>query len=311
MVIFKQSQELVIIFGLLLMSTMYAQLVEQKSLVDVLVFSYDRPMQLDAYLRSLQVYTSGNYAVYVLYRASTDDFERAYQEVKKDYTHVLFVRQTLDQSGKEDKKEDKNDFKNLTLRLSFEISQAPYIMYAVDDIISTDFFHLDDCIQALEKERAYAFYLRMGKNITQSHASGHNTDHPLPPLEITPQGFLSWQFSTGILEWAYPNTLDMAIYRKADIEQLVRRLHFTSPNTFEGLWASTADHSKKALSYQKSKIVNIPDNKVQEDGQTPHMNAHTARQLLDMFNQGLRIDIAPLHKIENKAPHMEYVLAFK
>lgn len=351
MVIFKRLQELVIIFGLLLVSTMYGhvgtqlgtQLVDQRTLVDILVFSYDRPMQLDAYLKSLQIYMSGNYAVHVLYRASNDDFERAYQKVKRDYARVLFIRQTVDEalvrrqgglsspstglrincategvggSAKKSKMSkasttEQNDFKDWTLKLSFEISRAPYIMYAVDDIIVTDFFHLADCIESMEKEQAYAFYLRMGKNITQCHSAGHNTDHALPPFQITKDGFLSWQFSTGILEWAYPNTLDMAIYRKSDIEQVVRKVRFTSPNTFEAYWDHTADRSKKGLSYQQSKVVNIPVNRVQEAWGTPHMNSYGTEKLLDMFNKGLRIDIAPLHRIENKAPHMEYALTFK
>ena len=70
MLVFKQLRELVIIFGLLFVSTMYAQsldtqIIDQRPLVDVLVFSFDRPMQLDAYLKSLQTYASGSYAVHV------------------------------------------------------------------------------------------------------------------------------------------------------------------------------------------------------------------------------------------------------
>ena len=320
--IFKRLQELVIIFGLLLVSTIYAQSeaaqpIDQGPLVDVLVFSFDRPMQLDAYLKSLQIYASGNYAVYVLYRASNDDFERAYQKVKHEYTRVLFIRQHIDETSAQKSKTSKasttgqNDFKDWTLKLSFQISRAPYIMYAVDDIIVTDFFHLADCVEVMEKEQAYAFYVRMGKNITQCHSAGHNTDHELPPLQITKNGFLSWQFSSGILEWAYPNTLDMAIYRKADIEPVVRKLRFKSPNTFEGAWDQAADRSKKGLSYQQSKSVNIPVNRVQKDWGTPHMNLYSTQELLDMYNKGLRIDIAPLHRIDNKAPHMEYTLTFK
>jgi len=344
MLILKRLQKLVIILGLLLASMIYAQPEEQKPLVDIVVFSFDRPMQLEAYLRSLHLYARGTYAVYVLYRASNDNFEQAYQKLKQDYAHVLFVRQTVDekngrtlrdagllpttqgfdgQAGRlvrhsyEERRRSasksnkiKNDFKDLTLKLSFQISRASYIMYAVDDIIVTDFFTINDCIEALEYENAYAVYLRLGKNITQCHAAGHNTDHPLPPFEITKNGFSSWQFSTGILEWKYPNTLDMAIYRKSNIESVIRKLRFKSPNTFEIMWSRVADYGKKGLAYQQSKIVNIPVNKVQRDGNTPHMNLYSTQQLLDMFSQGLRIDIAPLYKINNKAPHMEFVLTF-
>jgi len=335
--IFKYIQVLCAIFCLFFVSTIYGQSkntqnLKQDVLVDIIVFSYDRPMQLDAYLKSLQTYASGNYAVYVLYRASNDDFEWAYQTVKQEYTQALFIRQTVDEQASQERdnktkknknnhklsktshkntQEDFNDFKDWTLKLSFQVSRAPYIMYAVDDIIVTDFFHLPDCIEAMEQEQAYGFYLRMGKNITQCYTKGHNTDHALPTLQVTKKGFISWQFNTGILEWAYPHTLDMAIYRKSDIEESVKSVRFKSPNTLEAFWDHTADRSKKGLAYCQSKVVNIPVNMVQEDGHTPHMKSYSKYELLDLFNNNMRIDIAPLHRIENKAPHMDYMLTFK
>jgi hypothetical protein len=55
--------------------------------------------------------------------------------------------------------------------------------------------------------------------------------------------------------------------------------------------------------------VNIPMNIVGRTG-NPHMNYLNAEELLLKFNQGLKIDIEPLYKVENHSPHIDYIPEF-
>ncbi len=265
--------------------------------VDLVIFSYDRPMQLYAYLESIKKYITGSVNPYVLYRASNDAFDGAYLVVKKSFSQVKFFKQIVNKQN--------NNFKELVLDISFKKSKSPYIMYGVDDIIMTDYVDLKDCVKVLEESKAYAFYLRLGKNITQCYTQQHNTDHALPTFKSINHNFLLWQFSQGVFEWAYPHSLDMTIYRKLDINETIKTLRFTNPNQFEGYWGQKVDVSKFGICYQKSKLVNLPINIVQNNQDGAQMGIFDKHEMLTMFDCGLRIDIQPLHDIKNKAPHME------
>lgn len=67
---------------------------------------------------------------------------------------------------------------------------------------------------------------------------------------------------------------------------------------------------KSGLCYTTTKIVNIPLNIVQTEWVTPHMKAYDANTLLKMFNNGLKIAIDDLHKIDNKSAHLDFTVRF-
>lgn len=57
---------------------------------DLIIFSYDRPMQLYALLESVEQYVTGAENICVVYRASDERFEQSYQSVKEDFDKVVF-----------------------------------------------------------------------------------------------------------------------------------------------------------------------------------------------------------------------------
>jgi hypothetical protein len=210
----------------------------------------------------------------------------------------------------------RDDFKPLTIQASFG-TPAPYLMYAVDDIIVKDKVNLDEMVAALQKTNAYGFYLRLGKSVTYCYMRNQYTGVP-STLELVEKDIYRWRFDRAYAQetpgdWTYPNTTDMTLYAKKDIEPIMQKITFNSPNTFEGLWASYAYQVKHryALCYETTKMINIPVNLVQNDYATNRtMNAYSTQQLLDIFNQGKKIDIAPFYRIQNNSPHMEYPLTF-
>ncbi len=64
---------------------------------------------------------------------------------------------------------------------------------------------------------------------------------------------------------------------------------------------------KKGLFYAHAKIVNLPLNRVQSECANISMKEFSAQMLLDIFNQGLKIALEPLYKIDNKSAHMPYM----
>ena len=264
---------------------------------ELIAFSYNRPLQLYALLESVEIYVAGLSATHIIYRADNQDFESGYEQVKKDFPSVNFIRQSIT--------DPRSDFKQHTLSLVYN-SKAEYILFAVDDIMVKDYVDLSSCAYFLEKYDAYAFYLRLGERLDYCYAA--NKYQGVPPLTNYSDHVRSWNFADGLYDWNYPQTVDMTLYRKADLKAMLTHLNFNTPNIFEGQWAAHRPALKKqGLCFETAKIVNLPLNSVQPDWENRNMRFATAEEFLLIFNQGLKIDIQPLFRIDNRSAHMEYL----
>ncbi len=263
---------------------------------DMVIFSYDRPLQLYALLESTYKYITGLGDIKVIYRTSDDRYASAYQKVSDAFCKVAFIKQGNKPS---------QNFKPLKLKAVFG-SPNTYIVFAVDDIVVKDYVDLSDCIGVLANTGAYGFYLRMGKNLNWCYPLSRSQQ--VPPTTRISKDIYSWQFTNGEHDWHYPNTVDMTLYRKKDIEQDLNSMNFRSPNIFEGQWSCRAGRVKNriGLCFEKSKIVNLPLNRVQKDWHNRHMNFVSCEALLDLFENDLKMDIAPLYQIDNVGAHMDY-----
>lgn len=133
---------------------------------DIIIFSYNRPMQLYAFLESLYMHTTSIGSVIVICRASDELFMSAYKKVKKNFNTVKFVMQ--------------NSVKQFKWFVMQELlnSKSNYIMFAVDDIIVTNKVDFSECIEIFEQEQCYAFFLRLGLNLTSNYQALRNTYIP-------------------------------------------------------------------------------------------------------------------------------------
>jgi len=57
-------------------------------------------------------------------------------------------------------------------------------------------------------------------------------------------------------------------------------------------------------------MVNLPLNRVQNDFHNAHMDFMSSQEMLNIFNDGKKIDTRPLHQINNLDAHMEYEPTF-
>lgn len=270
---------------------------------DLVIFSFDRPLQLYALLESVENHLCNIGTVEVIYRYSSDQFKQGYAEVQKKFGQARFVAQSSVLPYQ--------DFKRLTME-AIDRGTSKYILFAVDDIIVTDSVDLSSCIDAIEKHNAYGFYLRLGKNITYSYINEQILKQP--KLEHIEHGVYAWRFADGVHEWGWPNSLDMVIYRKKEVISMFEQLSVEqskTPNLLEGFWDYRFKFPKKTgLCFEKSKIVNVPVNLVQEIWQTRHMNSYSTKELLELFKQGKKIDISKLVAYSNKSVHEEIPFTF-
>lgn len=273
----------------------------EASCVDTIIFSYHRPMQLYALLESLDAHVLNNCGTtYVIYRADTKEYNDAYELVDTDFPAVVFLQQGENPA---------QDFKEITVSV-LDGSSANYVMFVVDDMILLDTIDLSECVAALEATNAYGFYVRLGKNLTDCYLL--KCDQPLPAFQAVGASMIAWSFDQARYDWNYPNTLDMTLYRKKDIESAFSTLSYPAPNILELYWHQQGITSGHAvgLCYTKSRAVNIPSNQVQTAWYLPHMQEQSAQDLLRLFLEGKKIALDDLYKIVPVSVHMDYRFRF-
>ncbi len=276
---------------------------EIRDAVDLIVFSYNRPLQLYAFLESAQKHMIGNYQIKVVYRANGEPYDQGYQEVKVAFPTAEFIQQSSTPY---------EDFAPIINKLAFdqEVSQNAFVLFAVDDIIIKDCIDLPMAVKSLKDTKAYGFYFRLGTHVDYSYVQ--NFKQGVPQLIEMGNGIYAWQFSGGKGDWAYPNNVDMTLYKKADIKRDLESINFRDPNTLEGHWAMKQDLRKVGLCLESSRIVNLPCNRVEESGYNNRLVSSplTTAELLELFQKGYKIDIEDLKGFKNSSAHCEHPLKF-
>jgi hypothetical protein len=265
---------------------------------DLVIFSYNRPLQLYALLESVQRFATNLGKIFVIYRVSEKDYEKSYGIVKSTFPQVTYIRQNHMLAYKE--------FKPMVLKMVFDeaISRSKYITFAVDDLIIKDKIDFKKSIELLEKYQGYAFFFRLGKNINYCYMTDEDTGIPDPLLKLESDVY-AWQFNKGKGDWNYPNTVDLTLYRKKDLKDLFNSIYFTFPNDFESEWAKKADSNTIGLCYEKSKMVNLPMNIV-SNYNTQASNLYSVETLHEFFKNGKKIDLNSICQLKNSSCHVDF-----
>jgi hypothetical protein len=245
---------------------------------DLVIFSYDRPLQLYALLESIDQFVVNLDRISIIYRVSSPEYDKGYERVKEKFKTTQFFKQGDNPS---------QDFKPLVLKATFD-SPNPYVMYAVDDMVVRDKIDLFEGIDQMEKTGAFGVYYRLGTHINQA----------IPPSIKLKENIYAWQFSAGEGDWGYPNTIDMTLYRKSDIKDLFTNLQYTHPNSLESKWALKRKTSGVGIYYESSKVLNYP------------ATSHSVSELLEKFLGGFKLDIKPLQGYRNDSAHIEMPVSF-
>lgn len=266
---------------------------------DVIAFSYDRPLQLYAFLESACKHLLHVNQIHVLYLASSDRMEEGYKQVKQAYPNVSFIQQNYQKRRK--------DFKPKLMSI-LSSTKASYVAFAVDDIIVKNPVDLKSCIESMQTTGAYGFYLKMGSHINYSYLLDKQMD--LPHMISVGKDQFAWQFCSGSIDWNYPNTLDMTLYSKNQLIEDFNSLSFNNPNELEANWNEIADLQKTGLFFANSNVINIPLNLVRENDWDTKNMAVDVEELLQIFMEGKKIDISDVEGFQNNTVHMEFDFDF-
>jgi glycosyltransferase involved in cell wall biosynthesis len=262
----------------------------------VIFFSKDRPLQLDAALRSWAGHCrdAGGATWRVLYKASNSRMISLYRQLMREHPGVDFFRE--------------EDFRRDLLEL---VAQQDYIGFVVDDSIFVRDFSLADINSALGRHAdALGFSLRLGRNTTYCYTLDRGQNPPA--LEAAAKPALKFRWPGAECDFDYPLEVSSSVYRGAQILPLLHEIEFRNPNTLE-----EALHQNKArfqeshpclLCQETSAAFAAPVNRVQQEVQTNRAGSDpglSADALAAAFAQGRRIDTAALDGFTPRGCHEE------
>jgi len=259
--------------------------------INAIVFSKDRAMQLHALLSSFFDTKIGECRIVVIYAASTETHRNAYDEVAAIFhNRVKFVEQGM--------------FTSLKSCLVHTVSDLPNgkIFFLVDDIVFTEV--VDYRFLASVNLSDTIFSLRMGEHLDYSYVVA--SKQPLPVALKVQENYLTWNWREGSLDWGYPLSVDGHIFTTAEVLLWAKHLNYSSPSSFEGSLQRLRPVyiCKRGMSFRKSRLVNIPANRVQSEVANFHGEVHQD-DLLMQWNAGLAIDQSKFIGWSNCSVHQE------
>ena len=247
---------------------------------DVIAFSEDRPLQLYAFLESLEHYVRGVKDLFVLYKASDEAFENGYAIVKEEYPYVTFLRYS-----------NHKELKSKLMKHAFK--EKGHLVFASDDLVIKDEIHFEKGIDVLERSQVGALFYGNGRHIDLSQEDGHYLG--VPHLIPVGNDFFIWQFSNGKGMWGASHSASFAMYRKDKIKSEIKEMSFGSVQELIENWSKKSNIHQFGLCHSEAKVACFPFDFRNSD--------FPNEMMLSVFMKGKKVDLKPLYEISNRSTH--------
>lgn len=255
-------------------------------MINIIIFSLNRAAQLELLLRSMKKHFKefNNSKISILYKVSNEDFRKGYNLIPK-YENITLI-------------EERNFKGDLINILNPSIS---YTMFLMDDnVFKEDFSLEDDEVKYFKSnDNIISLSLRLHPNLTYCYPARINMNKP---KLLFNKNIINWRTETG--DYGYPMSLDGNLWRTNQILNLVHNLNYNNPNSLESQMAFRPLNIPFIMFYNKSKIINIPINKVQNFNNNVHGNI-SADYLNKLFLNNQKISMEGISNIDNISCHQE------
>tara|TARA_R110000824_G_scaffold46485_2_gene133512 strand:+ start:3144 stop:3983 length:840 start_codon:yes stop_codon:yes gene_type:complete len=271
-------------------------------LITSIIFSKNRPLQLDLCLKSIKKnFTQSTKNIVIC--NNDEEFDDAYHTLKNEHSDVMFWNQSDSLF---------HDI-NRMVRAAFN----DYVCFFVDDCICFNKVDLSEDI--FDIPEVCCLSLRLGANISQRHHN--NVAYPDEPSNygVDSTGrYMVWNKTAHCYGsyWSYSHSVDGHIFKRSEMDKITSELWELSefkdwkqtPNEFESaiqrFWALSPSLMICPL---ESAVVNSPNNKVQEshDNRSGDYFDYSEKTLLEKYESGSRIKLEDLDFSDVKCPHTE------
>lgn len=264
-------------------------------MIKAIVFSRNRACQLDLLLHSVQEFVEhSKLEIAIIYQGTNPNFVQGYQVLKQN--RWAFPITWIEQK----------DFRQDTLAAMNTANS--YSTFLVDDDVFKEPWHPAEKLDRLNDPEMLCVSLRIAPNYNYCYPRNATT----PPPVFTADLVWHWPTASGG-DWSYPMSLDGHVFRTNDIRPLVGTLSFTNPNTLEANLSGHPLNRPKMVCFSKSKLVNIPVNRVQTLNQNRsglEVN-FPVDHLNNAFLQGKRLRLPKVANRVYNACHQEIPLVLQ
>lgn len=268
-------------------------------MIQIIVFSFNRALQLDALLASVQQHWSKTeHQLAVLYNTSNNEYQAGYEILEKRYPQYQFIKETNGKHRYPCKdylsffnlkklirykhcRWQKSNFRQLLTNI-VDKTTCEQIMFLTDDSLFIRNVEIGkgtkDWIEQKPEQNSLSLRLGLGVNKAQK---------TLPqPID----GIIEWKYSdyTEYKNWGYPFSVDGHIYSRKLIKSLLEKIIFNNPSTLE---AHLYDYSVKhhlldhGKAYTNTCLLSYPLNMVQTVADNESLGIST-EDLNNYFLQG-------------------------
>jgi len=290
-------------------------------MLQIIIFSFNRAMQLDTLLRSIYVYFEyKDYQIDVLYNSSDGEFEKGYMLLKNKYPEVSFVKESAvrDHFGLKDAslfynlkkivkhkklRTVKTDFRSVLRTMLYKA--RGYTMFLTDDSAFYSSVNLTDDVfdWISNKPEHRSFSLRLGLGVNQTEPKTVDGD------------YVSWNFyeSNEKKNWSYQFSVDGHIYSNEVMCNLADKIYFTNPSFFESMVCNYVKEKKmldEGRCFLNSTLLSFPVNMVQKVAGNESLNA-SLETLNEKFLDGYTFDYNIPERIEEFQQYPPFLILTK
>ena len=272
-------------------------------LITSIIFSKDRPAQLDLCLNSIKKNFPDSKHNIVIYNNS-QDFADSYRTVQKEHSDVLFWPQ------------GPSLFKDTYAAIAS--AKYDHVCFFTDDDICFAEVPSIPYEAIFTESYVTCVSLRLGLNICQRSHEGDISSDKVGEHYINGD-IISWPRTSYLYGsyWSYSLSVDGHIFRKEDMTNMIDELCYLesrykwghTPNVLESelqrFWTTSPNFM---IAPKSSVVVNSPNNRVQEshpENRAGDSHAADSYFLLGKYLSGQRIKLEYLNFDNIKCPHTE------
>ena len=267
-------------------------------MISTLIFSKDRACQLDLLLRSIkQNFSHISSDIWILYKSTTADFERAYD--------LLFSRH--DDLGIRRQRNGPKEFQ-LDTKALIRLMKSDYVCFFVDDNFvyqppNTFGNQVEHVMNSIEEAGCFSF--RLGLNTTVQDPYSKAPVNKMPEFTVINDTVWAWDWTTLPLNnFSYPFSVDGHVYSKRVVLDALD-YEFDTPNAFEGRFPPNRI-PRGMFCLKQSCVVNNPLNLVgSSQNKAGVWHGKSLEELNNAYLNGQQISLQKLCHNEVVGCHQE------
>jgi hypothetical protein len=261
--------------------------------IDIVIFSKNRPLQLDLCIRTVKEKIKVPHTINVQFICDTL-YAKGYDRLRLMHPEIAFSNEA-------------GNFKKDYLRI---LSNLPnkYLLNLVDDNVVINEItdeSLSRMVDVFEKNnKIHSLSLRM--NPTINYCFPAKKEMAIPNFIEKNEEYILWDWTLSVPHycWGYPHNVDSNLYDRVKFLEMIITTPFSNVNSLEANILNRRDPSKPyMLSYAETKVWNIQNNFVQGSRASESHNDCDPEVLNKMFLSGKIISTNGLYGRKVTAAH--------